>query len=204
MTHAAPQALAQHALWARRFVDWGYVALELDSATPRGRDSNDGLVTFSMRSRDAYAAKSYLSTLPFVDPERVGVIGWSHGAIAVLTIVDAAFFREKTASPFKAAVAFYPICRKLIRPDTPLLVMTGRKDDQCRASLAESLAEEAKNAGWKEEFSLIIYPNATHAFDFEELAGGYDDPYGNHMDYDPEATADAVIRARDFFSKHMR
>jgi dienelactone hydrolase len=203
MTHAAPPAVEQHAQWVERIAAWGYVALELDSASPRGRDSNDDFVKPSVRSHDAYAAKSYLSKLPFVDPGRVGVIGWSHGAIAALSIIDAAYPRETGANPFQAAVAFYPICHRLLRPDTPLLVLTGRKDDISLASLAESLEADSKKANWKQEFSVAIYPNATHAFDFEGLAGGYDDPYGHHLEYDPEAAADAIGRTKDFFAKYV-
>jgi hypothetical protein len=50
----------------------------------------DSYVTPSMRARDSFAAKSYLSSIEFVESDMVGAIEWSHGAIAVLTIVDAA------------------------------------------------------------------------------------------------------------------
>lgn len=150
-TPPTPPVVEQHAQWVESFVAWGYVVVELDSATARGRDSNDDFVKPSMRSRDA----------------------------------------------------FYPICHRLIRPDTPLFVLTGRKDDISRVSLAESLESDSRKSKWTQEFALTIYPNATQAFDFEGLAGGYDDPYGHHIEYDPEASADAVARTRDFFAKYL-
>jgi len=61
------------------FAAWGYVALQVESFSPRGPRSVE-TVTPDVACRDAYAAKTYLSTLPFVDPENIAVIGWSHGA----------------------------------------------------------------------------------------------------------------------------
>jgi dienelactone hydrolase len=198
-----PDAQAQ-AQWVDRLVGWGYVTLLLDSFTPRGHIGiceDVGLVGPETRSQDAYAAKAWLSALPFVDASNIGVIGWSHGGWAIMTIIDAAS-RDKSASPFKAAVAFYPFCHPLVNPDTPVLTLIGRKDDWCPASFAESLGRDYKNWGWKPEFSLTVYPNATHAFDVEGFKGGID--FGSHhMDYDAKATADAIAQTRSFLAKYM-
>jgi dienelactone hydrolase len=206
-THPAPPLAEQHAQWVGRLVEWGYVTLELDSFTPRSRDSCDrsGTVNEDMRSLDAYAAKSYLSTLPFVDPDNIGVIGWSHGGSTILTIIDASSglrLMNNLVNPFKAAVAFYPYCHPLSNPDTPILVLTGRKDERCPAYLAESLYRDYKRSNWKLEFSMKFYPNATHGFDVEGFKGGFDfDRF--HLDYDPQATADAIAQTKDFFAKYM-
>jgi dienelactone hydrolase len=207
-THPAPPLAEQHAQWVDRLVGWGYVTLELDSFTPRGRDSCDrvGTVTEDMRCLDSYAAKSYLSALPFVDPDNVGVIGWSHGGSTILTMIDASSgvrLTNNLVSPFKAAVAFYPYSHSLYRPDTPVLLLIGRKDEICPAYLAESLDRDYRSSNWKLEFSLTVYPNATHGFDVEGFKGGFDFA-GRHMDYDPQATADAIARTKDFLAKYMR
>jgi|ADurb_Val_01_Slu_FD_contig_111_91946_length_2390_multi_3_in_0_out_0_2 dienelactone hydrolase len=96
--------------WAEKLAGWGIVALAVDSFGPRGysrvcdnRDLSRYLVP--RRVRDAYDAKAYLAGLPFVDPGRIGVMGWSHGGHIVLQTV-----RERNVSPFKAAIAFYPLC----------------------------------------------------------------------------------------------
>ncbi|MGD0727981.1 MAG: dienelactone hydrolase family protein [Spirochaetia bacterium] len=207
-THPAPPLAEQHAQWVDRLGGWGYVTLELDSFTPRNRDSCDSARTVSedMRCLDAYAAKSYLSTLLFVDPDNVGVIGWSHGGSTILTIIDASSglrLVNKLVSPFKAAVAFYPYSHSLYHPDTPVLVLTGRKDQSCPAYLAESMDRDYKSSNREQEFSLTVYPNATHGFDVEGFKGGFDFA-GRHMDYDPQATADAITRTKDFLAKYMR
>ena len=205
---------AEHqSFWARTLSGWGYVALQVESFSPRGPGSIE-TVTADTACRDAYAAKAYLSSLSFVDPEHIAVIGWSHGGIAVLSAVDRSLIlsREqivgdgqgssvRKASPFKAAVAFYPYSHPLADPDTPLLVLIGRKDDACPASLASSL--EKSYVGTDYELSLKIYPNAYHAFDLEALKGGIV-LNGHHFEYDPRATSDAIARTRDFLSRHLR
>jgi dienelactone hydrolase len=127
-----------------------------------------------------------------------------------MTIIDASSgerlldtYGDKTVSPFKAAVAFYPYCHPLYNPDTLVLVLTGRKDDSCPAYLAESLDRDYKNSNRKLEFSLTVYPNATHGFDVEGFKGGFDFA-GHRMDYDPMATADAIAQTKDFLAKYMR
>jgi dienelactone hydrolase len=201
-----PPDAKQHAQRIERLVGWGYVVLQMDSFTPRGHsDIRDDIfiVSDTMVSHDAYAGKSYLSTLPFVDPNNVAVMGWSHGGWDVMRIIDEYYRDEKTVSPFKAAVAFYPLCHPPVDPDTPVLVLIGRKDDWCFASLAESLNREYKNWNWKYEFSLTVYPNATHSFDVEGLKGGVDIP-SHHFDCDPQATSDAITRTRSFLAQYMR
>jgi dienelactone hydrolase len=204
---------AEHqTFWGRKLAGWGYVALQVESFGPRGPDSLES-VSADMACRDAYAAKTYLSALPFVDPKNIAVIGWSHGGIAVLSIVDRSLVlsREQVISdsqsssvrkvgPFKAAVAFYPLSHPLSDPDTPLLVLIGRKDDACPASLTDSLKRDYAKTNY--EFSLKIYPNAYHAFDLEALKGGIV-LNGHHFVYDPRATADAITRTRDFLARYI-
>ena len=149
--------VAHQASWVGRLVGWGYVALQLDSFSPRGPDGiceDTGSVSDDMRSQDAFAAKAYLSTLPFVDP------------------------------------------------DTPVLALVGKKDDWCPAFLAESLDREYKNWNWKPAFVLKVYPNATHGFDDEGLKGGVN-YLGHHLEYDPQATPDAISRTKDFLAKYI-
>jgi dienelactone hydrolase len=196
----------QQSTWAERLVGWGYLALQVDSFSPRGDPNgvcdNTGSVSGSDRAYDAYSAKSYLSTLAYVDPKNIAVIGWSHGGWAVMSIIDA-YTRDKKVSPFKAAVAIYPYCSPVFAPDTPVLVLIGKKDDWCPASLAESLKEEYSARNWKPEFALKVYPNAYHAFDYETTKPGGIDFMGHHIEYDPEATSDAIARTKHFLAKYL-
>ncbi len=58
---------------------------------------------------DALTAYDYLKTLPYVDPERVGVMGWSHGGFIAAHLV----FRG--ATPFKSAAAIVPVTNLIFR-----------------------------------------------------------------------------------------
>ena len=58
---------------------------------------------------DVMAAYDYLKTLPYVDPDRVGIMGWSHGGFITSLIV----MREQT--PFKAAAAIVPVTNLVFR-----------------------------------------------------------------------------------------
>jgi len=197
---------AQASFWVDKLVGWGYVALQLDSFTPRGFPKgvceNTSAVTSDQRSQDAYSGKAYLSTLPFVDSRNIAVIGWSHGGAAVIRIIDRNG-RGTEVSPFKAAVGIYPYCWPLVDPDTPTLVLIGKKDDWCPAAFAESLGKEWKDWSFKPEYSLITYPNATHAFDYATMPPEGVTFLGHHIQYDPEATSDAVNRTRIFLAKYI-
>lgn len=58
---------------------------------------------------DTISAADYLKTLPHIDPDRLGMMGWSHGGFITLHSV----FREK--HPFKAAIAMVPVTNLFFR-----------------------------------------------------------------------------------------
>jgi dipeptidyl aminopeptidase/acylaminoacyl peptidase len=58
---------------------------------------------------DVLSAVDYLKTLPHVDPERLGIMGWSHGGYITLLSV----FHEK--HPFKAGAAIVPVTNLVFR-----------------------------------------------------------------------------------------
>lgn len=69
-------------LWAQQLVDWGYVAIVVDSFRPRRMTTvcNHGmLVPPQLQAMDAFNAADYLRRLPNVAEDRIGVIGFSHG-----------------------------------------------------------------------------------------------------------------------------
>jgi dienelactone hydrolase len=208
-------ANADHqAFWAAKLVQWGYVALQVDSFLPRGPRAQDvGEVSSQMTARDAYVAKAWLSTLDFVNPDAIGVIGWSHGGIAALDIIDSAGALQREVAvggpdarirrmdPFKVAIAFYPYAHALSAPDTPLLVLIGARDDTCPARFTRTLKSDFAGTGL--EMSLTIYPDVYHAFDVEGAGERGFTLNGHHFQYDPRATSDALPRTRDFLGKYI-
>jgi dienelactone hydrolase len=111
--------------WARRLSKQGYVVLAVDSFTTRNQGSEcagGGPVRpQTQRPLDAYGALRYLQHRADVTPNRVALIGWSHGGGTVLFAIGPqgpAQHRpnqaqgtnepEEPESDFRAAVAFYP------------------------------------------------------------------------------------------------
>jgi dienelactone hydrolase len=58
---------------------------------------------------DVIAAYDYLKSVPEVDPERVGIMGWSHGGF----ITSHVLFREQ--HPFKSGAAIVPVTNLVFR-----------------------------------------------------------------------------------------
>ena len=72
--------------WADQLRSWGYVALAIDSFTPRNMAGCNGPT--SGDEVDAFSALQYLTTKPFVIPDRVAVLGSSLGGIAAVADVE--------------------------------------------------------------------------------------------------------------------
>jgi dienelactone hydrolase len=184
-------------VWAKRFADWGYVAFQVDSLGPRGFSdicADVGLVGINQRTQDTYDAKTYLSGLPFVDRNRIGVLGWSHGGITTLSVVD-----QKRDDPFRSAIAFYPFCNRLLSEfNAPLLILIGDKDLWTPSATCSTKMRPGQ-AG--HEVILKIYPDATHGFDAEGADLFIE---GHRILYNPAAAADAIIQVKEFLTKHLK
>lgn len=154
--------------------------LALDSFSPRGLQSICEVpnarrsVAEEDRRADAFAALRWLAQQPGVDATRIVVVGWSHGAQTVLSVLDASDKAvqaqlQPPAPRFRAAVAFYPGCQKFGKMwsyeiSAPLLVMIGELDDWTPAAPCVALGEQLRKPG-RQPFELTVYPGSYHAFD---------------------------------------
>lgn len=215
--------LQQHVLeWAQRLRAHGYVALVLDSFTPRGAKVVCGNWRVSLDEvvADAFAARAHLQTRPFVDGRRIGVMGFSYGAMATLRLASTSYrgSAHRRAARFGAAVALYPYCtdsRPALPPDvrdrlnnlyddvdTPLLILVAGADDQAPPANCTEKATALGRAGRPVSFKL--YPGAPHAFDMTNMGTqGRRDAQGTFYRYDPEVTADAAKVSLMFFDRHL-
>lgn len=179
--------------WADRLRSWGYVALAVDSFTPRNMTGCPGPTIGT--GIDGFAALHYLTAQPYVMPDRVAVLGSSLGGIGALGDVENDAPEPGRDGTFHAAVAFYPSCAgDSGRVHVPTLILIGEKDDWAWAQACRDMVADAARRG--APINLVVYPNATHDFDISAAA-----PYqilGHHIAYDPEATQDAEQRVRDF------
>ena len=151
--------------WAERLVAAGYVVLLPDSFTARGLreicTSRERRIFPDDRAEDVAAAAQWLAQQPFVDRQRLGLIGWSHGAITMLWAVREGFMRAPLQ--FKTAIGFYPGCREVAKlpdwhPGIPLTLLLGGADDWTAPAPCRALAQ-------REGFRFVEYPGAYHGFD---------------------------------------
>jgi dienelactone hydrolase len=149
----------------------GYVALFVDNFSTRGLKETCA-VDFPQALPDAYGALAYLSRLPYVDPKRIGAVGFSQGADTALRIASSRFasaFAIPDKLRFRAAAAFYPPCSNVEgeRLAIPTLILVGAADGVTPAADCERLARNDTG-----EVRLVVYPDVAHCFDDPAFAGG--------------------------------
>jgi dienelactone hydrolase len=159
------ELIKRHSDWAERLAAAGYVVLLPDSFGSRDIDSicntRERTITPRDRAADAAAAADWLAAQPFVDPERIAVLGWSNGGSTVLWSVSEAY-KPKTVE-WRTAIAFYPGCRLPSEspnwsPRFKPYVLIGSADNWTPAAPCRTLAE-------RDAVLLIEYPGAVHGFD---------------------------------------
>jgi dienelactone hydrolase len=202
LLHGCNGVAPHYRAWARRLADWGYVALLIDSFRPRGFTEvcNRGmLVPPALQGADGFAGAQYLRSQAFVRPDRVGVIGFSHGGWAVLKAVLAGSLRPAGAPPFAAAVAFYPGCQPPAMPlETDTLILIGEADDWSPVERCRRWRELAATNG--HTLQLKTYPGALHAFDASRPPHQF---AGHLVGRDPAAADDAIAETRAFFAARL-
>lgn len=188
--------------WASRLTTWGFAVLHLDSLSPRGLKSicaDPSQLSASARASDAQAALAYLSSLPSIRRDRIGVVGWSHGAWTALSIVHEDHAQPLPAA-FQAVVAFYPYCPDVVRNTrTPLLILIGERDTWTPSARCRDMRLDGGERALKP--LIQFYENATHAFDDEAPQRVV---AGHTLSHDKAATEDAEERVKAFFDKHLR
>jgi len=214
--------------WMRALVVQGYSVLAVDSATPRGfgQTCSPGPERATMlrdRPKDAYAALQYLQSKPFVQADRVGLMGWSQGGgVVLLSINDKSIARPADlAHEFKAAVSFYPgSCSERLqsKPFTqvepqswttrvPLLTLFGEADTWTPFAPCEAFIAAAKARGNPVE--LKSYAAAVHAFDAPNLTRTELPQYRTGdgpiplIATDRDARTDAFPRVLEFLKLHL-
>jgi dienelactone hydrolase len=202
LLHGCSGLSEHHIRWASWFRDEGYVALVVDSFAPRRIDNicaPQGWMTLGIGDRvwDAFGALAYLRTLPFVDRDRIGVIGWSHGGSTALRA--SAKLLQLPGGGFQVAVAFYPGCPGNLSSDSiPVLMLLGELDDWTPAvpcvDSAKRVRQEGATGLW------TVYPGAYHGFDVPRRGRMYFDHY---LNYSPQAARDAEARIRAFLAQHL-
>jgi dienelactone hydrolase len=168
---------------------------------------------------DAFAAKEFLARQPEVDPEAIGIMGFSWGGVVTLLAATGSAQRlNGGAPPFRGHVALYPVCWAYgVAPGlsldeltgAPILIQAGDADayddpdglDQLLARLPE--ASRAVIRG-------VTHEGAGHGFDRDRPAQTIVDPFAHKgkggpvvMAFHPEAARRAREMTVAFFQESL-
>lgn len=179
------------------YLSKGVATLIIDSFTPRHDDNGvcdrtQDIAYYVRRAEDAHAAMGVLAAMPDIDPKRVFLQGYSHGANAATLAVNDVV-ASKHAAKFAGVIAYYPYCVTDMQFSVRTVVFVGDKDDWTPAKLCEAIKD-------KPNLEVVVYPGATHAFAMT-MAGDF---MGHHMAYDEKATQDAQQRGDAFMAAHIK
>jgi carboxymethylenebutenolidase len=177
---------------SRRFADEGYAALAVDLFHGRNRAVcmvrfMGGMLLNSLNHRgiqDLQSALNYLESLPEVDAQRVGAVGYCMGGSFAVAwactderLKVIAPYYSMNPRPLEAVARSCPVVGSF--PEQDFTASMGRKLQQ--ALDAYGIPNDIKE-----------YPGAKHSF--------FNDQGGN---YDPAASADAWVRTLAFFEQYL-
>lgn len=211
--------ISQHTqFWTEEALKRNYVVLPVDFM--RGLKNDCGSPSKLSNGRlvkDTLDAVAHLSTFPFVDAQRIYVIGFSKGAMMASWVSSSSVANtlRPGTPPVASAVSAYAFCAfgptrgrpqgiTIVQPDTdrPLLALLGGKDAETPPASCLELLPKLKASGIPVHWH--VYPNATHAWDARYLDGFSKLDFKNERivyQYDPAATQDSIERVFDFFAK---
>lgn len=172
---------AREHTYGRRLAAHGYVALVVDSFAIRGKDHDSHskralAATESTMLADAFAALRTLAHRPDVDPNRIGIIGFSYGGmITVLTAYEQMrrLFLGDTPDrdlKFAAHVSFYgssvPRLDDPTATGAPVLIMNGELDANVSFKRTGQIADDLRRGGAPVE--EVVLPGVYHQWDSDD------------------------------------
>lgn len=210
----------EHAeLWAGRIVEAGWAAVIVDSHGPRGWERPEYLQRIctgrmfwgTSRAGDVLVALDDVRRMPFVDPGRLAIVAWSHGAWAVMDLLALnppdrlpfnltdlpRGFAERRFEGVVGTVLFYPYSaignrargRGWPHRARTLMLLAGA-DTIVPNKASLGVVEALRRQG--EDVEVHVYDGINH---------GFDDTFhwpGSPLRFEPETTADAMARVAKF------
>jgi len=180
-------------LWHQMLAQDGYLVASVDNRGTGGRGAKFMKLTYlhlgRYESADQIAAARWFAAQSYVDPDRIGIWGWSYGgymasramllgagvfkaALVVAPVTDWRFYdtiyTERYMRTPAENPAGYDESAALTYADSlkgSLLLVHGTGDDNVHFQNSVQLVERLEGAN--KQFDMRIYPNKTHA-----IAGG--------------------------------
>ena len=147
--------------------------------------------------KDAYGGLNYLAAQPFVDKNRIAIMGFSRSTNHINSGLISWRVRASSGVDFKAAIGFYGFCTYIsyVEGSMPLMQILGEEDKTIVGGCQQA-------ARLYPEIEVHIIPGAYHAFDSAE-ASGKTGAIGERMEYSRDATRQARGLVRAFLAKHL-
>ncbi len=200
--------------WAEQLLKDGNAVLLPDSygsreLGPQCRVKERRVLARRERVADIMASRQWLLQQPWVSQDRISLIGWAHGASAVLWAVRPQLASRKAEPDFRSAVAFYPDCRISSglgwSARVPTLLLIGAGDDVSSPAACRQMVDGAR--GRSALARIVVYPNAVHDFDranfpLHAIAGADPSlPERGHLGGDSDARADSQKRVAEWLAR---
>lgn len=172
MDHGSYGWRSHHLDYADLFHSLGLATFRLHSFEARGTKevaTTQIDVTMAMMIADAYAALALLRGNPKIDPDRIGLVGWSlGGGMSVYAAWEP--IAEKLApdgTRFAAHMPVYPACHIKTEDNrwspAPMRILMGEAEDYTPAAPAVEIVDDINAHGGNAE--IILYPGSYHSFD---------------------------------------
>jgi dienelactone hydrolase len=165
----------------------------------------------------AFAALKELRKLPAVDPNRIGIMGFSLGGnIALRTAMESNVKQWMGEDKgFATFVLFYPVCNHFTKDfeksgskltGGPMIIFYGTDDSYGEGkAVPEFKSLLAEKYGF--QLSTVEYPGATHGFNLNGPDMNMLDPAAIgmrvHIRWDPEAANDSVTKTVNFLRENL-
>jgi dienelactone hydrolase len=201
----------------------GIATLEIDLWAARGvRSPAERPRSVVETLPDAFAALDFLAKNENIRPDKIGIMGFSWGGVVSMLTADKKYQEQFAVSPnqsFAAHAPFYPVCWVYnVAPgyefgnltSAPVLIQAGLADTYDEPETCSKLVD-ALAPHDKAHVRLIMYENATHAWERREPDAVAGDPYSHlgkggdvPLRYNATATEASTNAVIEFFNNNLR
>jgi len=214
MVHGTMGIDSRGALYRDPIVKAGMAVFEVDFktgiyTTPLNRPKPETLLAMG------FAALKELRKLPAIDPDRIGILGFSMGGHLA---VYSAFEHNRqlwmgSEKGFAAHVGFYPVCKTFVKQKdlqvtgAPMIIFYGTEDSYGDGKAVPELKSLLLK---KDQFEVttVEYAGAMHGFNRDAPPISYVDPAATHMRgrmaYDANATNDSLVKVIAFLRQNIQ
>ena len=159
--------------YAEMLAENGVAAILVDSHGARGFGVTNMLASTAVSvysfAADAFAAADLLRTHTLIDPDQIGIMGFSKGGMTTLLATDQRFINglSATRSKFNLHIPIYPGCgnfpEKLQPSMSPVHMLLGEKDNYAGITGCFEIEEKLKASNTP--VHVTIYKGAVHSWD---------------------------------------